>query len=76
MMIGQTISHYTILEKLGEVPKLPTPACVPCTLAGRSASQRVIAIFSISRFLDSALRAGFQNAEPTFSVGSYGESDI
>jgi hypothetical protein len=35
-MIGQAVSHYKILEKLGEVPKLPT-----------SASQRVIAILSI-----------------------------
>ena len=26
-MIGQSISHYRILEKLGEVPNFPTPAC-------------------------------------------------
>jgi hypothetical protein len=63
-MTGQSISHYKILEKLGEVPKFPA-----------SASQRVVGILSISRFLDSALRAGFQKAEPTFSVASYGEGD-
>jgi hypothetical protein len=59
-MTGQTISHYKILEKLGEVPKFPTPACVPSTLAGRSASRRVVGIMSI----------------PTFSVGSYGEGHL
>jgi hypothetical protein len=75
-MIGQTISHYRILEKLGEVPKFSTPACVPSTLAGRSASQRLVEIMSISRFVDSALRAGFQKAEPTFSVGSYEEGGV
>ena len=26
-MIGESISHYKILEKLGEVPNFPTPAC-------------------------------------------------
>jgi hypothetical protein len=35
-MIGTTISHYKILEKLGEVPKLPT-----------SVFQRVVAVLSI-----------------------------
>jgi len=35
-MIGRTISHYKILEKLGEVPKWLT-----------SASERVIAILRI-----------------------------
>jgi hypothetical protein len=91
-MIGQTISHYPaswdsayrrdsrkqnkILENPGEVPKFPTPACVPSTLAGRSASQRAVGILSISCFLDSASRAGFQKAEPTFSVGNYGEGDL
>ena len=35
-MIGKTISHYKILEKLGEVPKLPT-----------SVFQRVAAVLSI-----------------------------
>ena len=35
-MIGETISHYGILEKLGEVRKSPT-----------SVSQRVVVIFRI-----------------------------
>jgi hypothetical protein len=35
-MIGTTISHYKILEKLGEVPKLPT-----------SVFQRVVATLRI-----------------------------
>jgi len=35
-MIGQTISHYRILEKLGEVPNVPT-----------SASPRVVVHLSI-----------------------------
>jgi hypothetical protein len=39
MMIGQAISHYTIVEKLGEVPKFPT-----------SVSQRVVGIMSIPTF--------------------------
>jgi hypothetical protein len=38
-MIGLTVSHYKILEKLGEVPKFPT-----------SASQRVVGVLSISTF--------------------------
>ena len=35
-MIGQTISHYQVLDKLGEVPKLPT-----------SVFQRVAAVLRI-----------------------------
>jgi hypothetical protein len=38
-MIGQAVSHYKILEKLGEVPKFPA-----------SASQRVVGILSIPTF--------------------------
>jgi hypothetical protein len=57
-MIGSTISHYKILEKLGEVPKL-----LPMFLIG-SATLR------ISRCLDSVFAAGFQKAEPLFCSGS------
>jgi len=54
-MIGQSISHYKIVEKLGEVRNFPTPACVPKdTSAGRSisspegmASPRVVENFRI-----------------------------
>lgn len=42
-MIRQTISHYKILEKLGEVPKWLTS--LPAGQAG--VSQRVIAILRI-----------------------------
>jgi len=51
-MIGESISHYKILEKLGEVPNFPTPACrnncnslKPITAlrrAGTSVFQRVV----------------------------------
>jgi hypothetical protein len=67
-MTGQSISHYKILEKLGEVPKFPTPACVPCTLAGRSASQRMVGILSIPTSRASAASRGI--------IGSYGEGDL
>ena len=50
-MIGSTISHYKIVEKLGEVPKWLTPACrnnstsfkciTALRRAGTSVSQRV-----------------------------------
>ncbi len=47
-MIGSSVSHYRILEKLGEVRTWRTPACVPKgTSAGRSVFQRVIVMFSI-----------------------------
>lgn len=38
-MIGRTVSHYTILEKLGEVPRSPT-----------SVFKRVVTILRIPMF--------------------------
>ena len=76
-MIGQTISHYKILEKLGEVPKLPTPACrnncnslKPITAlrrVGTSVSQRVDENLSLPAEHASRWQAGI----PTLSVGSW-----
>ena len=64
-MIGQTISHHKILDKLGEVPKLPTPACRNnCnSLKPITALRRVGT--SVSQRVDENLRI------PTLSVGSW-----
>ena len=51
-MIGKTISHYKILEKLGEVPKSLPTLCVG------------IATLRISRFSGFRSSAGFWKAEP------------
>ena len=50
-MIGQTISHYKILDKLGEVPKLPT-----------SVFQRVAAVLSLPAEHVSLWQAGIPRA--------------
>ena len=57
-MIGQTIAHYKIIEKLGEVRNSAT-----------SVFQRVQENFRISRFMDSAM-SRIQKAEPLFFSGS------
>jgi len=44
-MVGQTISHYKILEKLGEVPK--SPASAVSSVNG----QRAVVILRIPQFL-------------------------
>ena len=42
-MIGQTISQYRILEKLGEVPKSPT---IPAKVGRVAATLRIPLLFS------------------------------
>ena len=45
-MIGQIISHYKIVEKLGEVPNLPT---IPTHARRVVASLRIPSILSLSK---------------------------
>jgi len=45
-MIGQSISHYRILGKLGEVPNSPT---IPTQVGRVAASLRIPPILSLSK---------------------------
>ncbi len=55
-MIGQTISHYKVIEKVGAIPKLPLSVFVSRCLgfrfqAGFWRAERVAAILRISPLL-------------------------
>ena len=56
-MIGQTISHYKILDKLGEVPR-PNDRSVGRAKSPTSVSLRVVATLSLPASLNSWRQAG------------------